>query len=98
MLELVGFLLKDIEFPPPNIPTSPSQGFLMSSGGGGGGANGSCLVSLHILNLPIYIKGTRQSAPGSPVKGGCSGSLIFTVLSAPPLPPSAQGEGGEVCS
>ncbi len=39
------------------------------------------------------LKVLYQSAPGSSVKGGCCGSLIFTVLSAPP-PPSAQGEGG----
>ena len=41
---------------------------------------------------------TSQSAPGSPVKGGCSGSLIFTVLSAPPLPQVHRVRGGEVCS
>jgi hypothetical protein len=37
---------------------------------------------------------TCQSAPGSTVKGGCSGSLIFTVLSAPPLPPVHRVRGG----
>ena len=62
VLELVGLLLTDIEFPPPpppNIPTSPSQGFLMSSGGGGGLM--AVGFSLHILNLPIYIKGTHEN-------------------------------------
>ncbi len=35
-----------------------------------------------------------QSAPGSLAKGGCSGSLIFTVLSAPPLPQVHRVRGG----
>jgi hypothetical protein len=37
---------------------------------------------------------SAQSAPGSPVKGGCSGSLIFTLLSAPPLPLVHRVRGG----
>jgi hypothetical protein len=46
----------------------------------------------------ISILKSPQSAPGSTVKGGCSGSLIFTVLSAPPLPPVHRVRGGgEVC-
>jgi hypothetical protein len=40
------------------------------------------------------IQNPDQSAPGSTVKGGCSGSLIFTVLSAPPLPPVHRVRGG----
>ena len=46
------------------------------------------------MDKPPFNISCLQSAPGSPVKGGCSGSLIFTVLSAPPLPQVHRVRGG----